>query len=173
MTSRTPDDCSIAGGVSSHCTSLGAARAHFLRTQLDSIGPGKKRSSSSSPFLSSLSSSLSSSSSSSSLSAGESGGGDGVFYYDNGLIDADDPTVPDYPKYLKALLLKSTLGRNKPTDKDRLLRESWRYKSDWCERLFLFFLAFFQNHERQLFVKPACVFVLFMCTCKQLFWTND
>jgi len=42
---RRADDCVIAGGVSSHCTSQEAARAHFLAGQLNAVGPGKKRSS--------------------------------------------------------------------------------------------------------------------------------
>merc|ERR1711887_382110 len=48
---RTADDCEIAGGVASHCTSLGAARAHFLSHELNSVGPGKKRSSLNLPKL--------------------------------------------------------------------------------------------------------------------------
>jgi len=42
---RNADDCQISGGIASHCTSLGAARAHFLSGQLNTNGPGKKRSS--------------------------------------------------------------------------------------------------------------------------------
>ena len=75
----------------------------------------------------------------------ERGGGDGVIYYDNGLIDDDHVTnrnpdqilnrisdeipgrIPDFPKYLKDLLLKSTLSRNKETGRNRFLREITRY----------------------------------------------